>query len=122
MNAKVEAHSSGADFVKWIGVAAVLVAAVAAFYYFSEQSQLLRVLGMLAAAGVAIAIALQTEKGRVAWRFARDARTEVRKVIWPTRVETTQTTMLVIGMVFLVALMLWLFDAVLLWAIKFVTG
>ena len=52
-------------------------------------------------------IGLQTEPGRNLWNFLQDAQVEVRKVVWPTRQETTQTTLLVIAVVILAALILW---------------
>ncbi|MDH3537492.1 MAG: preprotein translocase subunit SecE, partial [Gammaproteobacteria bacterium] len=91
---------------------------VVGFYYFEEESQLLRVLGMLAVAVVAFLIAATSEPGRRSLGFAKDARIEVRKVVWPTRQETVQTTIAVLFMVVLVAIMLWLFDMFLGWGIS----
>jgi preprotein translocase subunit SecE len=65
---------------------------------------------VVAGAGLAIAIAMQTEKGRQVWGFFQDAQTEVRKVVWPTRDETIQTTLIVIIMVVIVSLILWGLD------------
>ena len=121
MNAKAETQSS-MDLVKWGVVLALLGGAVGAFYYYSEQSLLLRVIGLLVVSGVAVAVALQTARGQSVWSFAKDARTEVRKVVWPGRSETMQTTLLVGAMVIVVAIILWLFDMTLLWAVKQITG
>ena len=82
----------------------------------------MRVLALLGVAGVAIFIALQSERGRNAWIFVGSARTEVRKVIWPTRAETMQTTLIVVIMVILVGVLLWIMDSFLLWAVKLLTG
>ena len=68
------------------------------------------------------AIAFTTDKGRAAWEFMRDSRTELRKVVWPTRKETTQTTLVVIGVVTLVAIFLWMVDGVLSWIVRLVLG
>ncbi|MDJ0778556.1 MAG: preprotein translocase subunit SecE [Gammaproteobacteria bacterium] len=95
----------------------VLIAGVVGFYYFEEESQLLRVLGMLAVAAVAFAIAATSHQGRAGLAFVKDARVEVRKVVWPTRQETLQTTIAVLFMVILVAIMLWLFDMFLGWGV-----
>jgi len=67
-------------------------------------------MGMLAVAATAFFIVSTTDIGRRGIGFARDARVEVRKVVWPTRQETLQTTIAVLIMVFLVAIMLWLID------------
>ena len=101
---------------------AVLAAAVAGFYYYEDQSLLIRVIALLVAAGLSIAIALQAEVGRNAWVFVRESRTEIRKVVWPTRKETIQSTLLVLVMVTLVGIFLWLLDMVLGWAVQILTG
>ena len=82
----------------------------------------MRVLALLVVTGVSIAIAMQTERGRNTWGFVKDARSEVRKVVWPTRAETMQTTLIVIIMVLVVGVILWLMDTFLLWAVKLLTG
>ena len=71
---------------------------------------------------VAAGVALQTEKGRPAGGFAKDSRTEVRKVVWPSRTETIQTTGLIIVLVALVALFLWGLDTFLGWLTKSLLG
>jgi preprotein translocase subunit SecE len=88
----------------------VLIAGVVGFYYFEDESQLLRVIGMLAVAGISFFIVSITDVGRRGLGFVKDARVEVRKVVWPTRQETLQTTLAVLVMVVLVAIMLWLID------------
>lgn len=110
------------DNLKLSVTVALLVAAVGAFYYYAEQSMLYRVLGLLALTGIAIGIALTTEIGRRSAGYLRDSRNEVRKVVWPSRKETTQTTLLVAAMVIVVGIILWLFDALLLWAVQLLTG
>ena len=111
-----------ADKIKWVVALAVIVAAISGFYYYAEASLLFRVLALLAALGVATAVLLQTALGQQAWAFVGDARTEVRKVVWPTRKETIQTTLIVMVMVFIVAVMLWVFDMFLTWAVKMLMG
>jgi preprotein translocase subunit SecE len=123
MSAKLENTTGGPlDGAKW-GVALVIVAAaITAFYYYADQSLLLRVVGLLAAGGIAVAIILQTEKGRAMWAFTREARTEVRKVVWPTRKETLHTTGIVFLMVTVIAIFLWLLDMFLGWAVRGMIG
>ena len=98
------------DVLKLITALLILLAAIAAFYMFPEESQLLRVLGLLLAAGVAVAIGLRTEKGRTLLAFIQDAQVEVRKVVWPTRQETLQTTVIVIIAVIVFAIILGVLD------------
>jgi preprotein translocase subunit SecE len=115
---KTEETSSAIDTFKLMTAVLVLIAGVVAFYYFEDESQLLRVLGMLGVAVVAFLIAATTDKGRRGLAFVKDARIEVRKVVWPTRQEAMQTTVAVLFMVVLVAIMLWLFDMFLGWGIS----
>ena len=110
------------DKIKMILAVAVLFAAVGGFYYYEDQSLLLRVIGMLVAFGVSVTIMLQAEAGRTAWAFVRDSRTEIRKVVWPTRKETVQSTLLVMVMVTIVGIFLWLLDMFLGWAVQLLTG
>ena len=122
MNAKVETESSRFDTLKLGTALLLLVVAVVAFYRFDDQLLVLRVLGLLAVAGISIFIAAQSSTGKNIIGFISGARTEVRKVVWPTRAETTQTTLAVMVMVILVGIFLWLLDMVLLWAIQMLTG
>ena len=122
MNARLEKTAALADTVKWVAAVGLFVAALAAFYLFPDESLLMRVVGLLLAAGLAGAILYTTAKGREGWRFLRDARTEVRKVVWPTRTETLQTTGIVIVMVSLLAVVMWGFDSLLSVAVKSLLG
>ena len=122
MNARTEAGASSLDTVKLAVAALVLMGAIYGFYYFEDYSGLLRVVGLLVAAAGAAAIALQTEAGRQLWRFVGDARMEVRKVFWPSRQETLQTTLVVVAMVLILGIILWLFDMVLMNILRFLTG
>jgi preprotein translocase subunit SecE len=122
MNARTEAGATGLDTVKLVAAAILLIAGIYGFYHFAAYSTLLRVVGLLAIGGVAAAIALQTDQGRRLWQFAGDARNEVRKVVWPTRQETLQTTLIVIVMVLILGIILWLFDMMLMSILRFLTG
>ena len=118
MVSKTEQSTSAIDTFKLLTAVLVLIAGVVGFYYFEDESQLLRVLGMLAVAVVAFLIAATSDPGRRGLGFVKDARVEVRKVVWPTRQETLQTTIAVLFMVILVAIMLWLFDMFLGWGVS----
>jgi preprotein translocase subunit SecE len=115
---KTEQSTSAIDTFKLMTAVLVLLAGVGGFYYFEDESQLLRVLGMLAVAVIAFLIAATSDVGRRSLGFFKDARVEVRKVVWPTRQETLQTTIAVLFMVILVAIMLWLFDMLLGWGVS----
>lgn len=118
MVTKAEQATSGLDTVKLLTALLVLMAGVVGFYYFEDQSQLLRVIGMLALAVTVFFIVSTTDIGRRGLGFVRESKVEVRKVVWPTRTETTQTTIAVLIMVFLVAIMLWLIDMTLGWGVR----
>ncbi|MEO5703020.1 MAG: preprotein translocase subunit SecE [Gammaproteobacteria bacterium] len=111
-----------ADKIKLLLAVLLLVGGVGGFYYYADHSTLIRVLGLLGVVAVAIAVALLTQPGRDAWEFLREARNEIRKVVWPTRKETTQTTLIVFIVVILVAIILWLLDMFLLWAVQLLTN
>ncbi|VAW72468.1 Protein translocase subunit SecE [hydrothermal vent metagenome] len=117
-----EIQASGADTAKLAAAVALLVGAIAAFYWFADHSLLMRVLGLLVIAVISVFIAAQTVVGHSVISFLGDTRTEVRKVVWPTRAETTQTVMAVMFVVILMGLFLWMLDMFLLWAIRILTG
>ncbi len=110
-----------ADKLKMIVAVALMVAAIALFYTYSEYSTLYRVLGLIGAGIVALLIASRTTTGASALSYIGDTQVEVRKVVWPTRQETLQTTLVVIVMVIVVAIMLWAFDSLLGWAVRTLT-
>ena len=111
-----------ADKIKLLIAALVIAAAMLAFYTMSELAQVYRVLGLLVGVAVGIFIASKSEAGSSAIAFGRGAVTEIRKVIWPTRKETTHTTIMVIVMVIIVGIILWIFDWFLAWGVKLLTG
>ena len=118
----VEATASRFDSVKWVAVAILVAVGVVGNSYFSDQSLLYRVLGLVALGAVAALIALQTAKGTAFWTLVKGSRTEIRKVVWPTRQETVQTTLIVVGFVLIVALFLWGLDSLLGWLVSLVIG
>jgi preprotein translocase subunit SecE len=122
MNTQVEAQAPVFDIVKQVFSVLLVVAGVAAFYYFSEVSVLYRVIGLLVLVAVILGLMLTTNLGRNTWSFFLESRQEVRKVVWPTREETTRTTLLVFAMVFTVGFILWLLDMVLFWGVQHLTG
>jgi preprotein translocase subunit SecE len=110
------------DWLKWLVVAALIIAGIIANNYYNSQPWPLRLLGWLFLLGITVAIALQTELGRKALVFSRESRMELRKVFWPTRQETIQTTLIVLVMVVVLALVLWVVDLGLMSLIGWLTG
>lgn len=122
MNVKAEAKDSRFDLLKWLAVAALVVAGVVGNQYFSAEPILYRVLALLVVAALAGVIALQTAKGKAFWVLAKEARVEIRKVVWPTRQETTQTTLIVVAVVLVMSLLLWGVDSLLGWFVSLIVG
>ncbi len=122
MTTSKTANRDGLDALKWVVVALMLAAGVYGNAYFGEESLLYRVLILVVVAGAAGVVAVQTAKGRVFWELLKDARIEIRKVVWPNREETTQTTLIVLALVIVVALILWGLDTLLGWIISGLIG
>jgi len=113
MATNTEVQGSMFDTVKLLLALLVLLAGIAGFYYFAEESLLYRVLGLLAMVGVAIGISVTTAKGKALIDFLASSRMEVRKMVWPTRAETMQTTLMVFILVVILAIFLWFVDMLL---------
>jgi preprotein translocase subunit SecE len=122
MTTRTETQDNALDTAKLVIAVLLLVCAVGGFYYFGDQSLLIRVIGLLVVAGISVAIGLQTERGREINGFFKDAHVEVRKVVWPTYKETYQTTLIVMAMVVVVALFLWFLDWILSSGVKWMMG
>ena len=122
MTPKAEAPESRFDLLKWLVVVALVVVGVVGNQYYSASPILYRVLALLATAAVAAYVALQTAKGKSFFVLAKEARTEIRKVVWPTRQETTQTTLIVVAVVLVMALLLWGLDSLLGWLVSLIVG
>ena len=122
MNTKAESTPGIADTVKLVLAAAALIGGIVAYYYFENESILLRVAGLLVAAAIGAVIAFQSLQGQNLWRFVQSSRNEIRKVIWPTRQETMQTTLTVFVFVLIIGIFFWVLDLILLWATRMLTG
>ena len=123
MNASTESQPSGSlDSLKWIIVILILSGVVFANYFYGEESVLYRAIGAVVAIAIAGVIAMQTVKGQNAVAFAKESRTEIRKVVWPTRQEAIQTTGIVLFATFIMSLVMWGLDSTLFWIVGFITG
>jgi len=121
MNARADAVP-GFDWLKWLLIAALVGGGVFGNWYYQDESLLLRVLGLIGVAVLAAGIVLQTERGRAIWLLFKESRAEIRRVVWPTRQETLQTTVIVLVLVLVFALILWLLDSGLSWLVSSVIG
>jgi len=116
------AAQSPLDWLKWLVVIALVGGGIFANWYFQEQPLLYRVLGLVVLAALAAMMVVQTDKGRAAWTLMKEARSEIRRVIWPKREETVQTTLIVLVLVLVFALILWLLDSGLSWVVSKLIG
>jgi len=106
-----------ADKLKFAAALLLLVAGVAGFYLLSDQPMILRVLSVLAGVAAGVAVAWFTEPGQRFFVFSREATAEAKKVAWPTRKETLQTTGIVFAFVLIMAVVLWIADKSLEWVL-----
>ena len=123
MNAKTESSESGAlDTIKLLLAAVALVGGLYAYYYYLELSLPLRVLMVLGGLALGIGIAMTSAQGQRLWAFIQGSRVEIRKVVWPTRQETTQTAIAVFVFTLVMMLFFWGLDSVLLVITRYFVG
>ncbi|MBK8970732.1 MAG: preprotein translocase subunit SecE [Hahellaceae bacterium] len=122
MSLEERKSSATVDKLMWLVVVVLLSVGVVGNSMYATESLLYRVLALLAIAIVAGLLALQTEKGKAFLAFLKDARIEIRKVVWPTRPELVQTTLIVVAFVLFVALVLWGIDSLIGWLVSGIIG
>ena len=105
------------DKIKLAVAASFLVAGIAGYYWLASSSILLRILSVIAGLAAGAAMAWTSTPGREFVMFAREALAETKKVVWPTRKETMQTTAAVFAFVVVMAVYLWLSDKTLEWVL-----
>ncbi|ETX09939.1 preprotein translocase subunit SecE [Marinomonas ushuaiensis DSM 15871] len=118
MSSNAEAQASRGDAFKWAIVILLVALGVIGNNYYSAESLLYRLIAILVLAGVAGFVALQTVKGKAFFTLAKEAKTEIRRVVWPTRQETMQTTLIVLAVVVFMSLVLWGVDSFLGWVVS----
>jgi preprotein translocase subunit SecE len=111
MESRSVQSSSRLDVVKWLVVFLLITIGVVGNQYFAAESLLYRVIALVVMAAIAAFVAVQTARGARFAALLKEARVEIRKVVWPTRPELIQTTVIVIVFVLVVALMLWIMDS-----------
>jgi preprotein translocase subunit SecE len=123
MNAHTETSESGVlDILKLLIAAGVLTGGLFGYYWYLEWSQPLRVLLVLGGTIAGVAIAMTSTQGRRLWAFIQGSRIEIRKVVWPTKQETTQTAIAVFVFTMILALFFWGLDSFLLWLTRTLVG
>ncbi|ALP41564.1 preprotein translocase subunit SecE [Aeromonas schubertii] len=123
MSVNSESQGGSKDTLLWGLVFIILAAAVVGNYLLSSGvSAVVRAVGVVVVIAVAGALALQTTKGKATLAFARESRLEVRKVVWPTRQEAIQTTLIVLAVTAVMGLLLFVLDGALVWLVNLITG
>ena len=122
VNVESQNRNKGKNIALWGLVFILLAATVVGNSVFAEKSLLIRVVAVVIAFAAAAITALQTLQGKALLTFSRESIKEVRKVVWPTRQETIQTTLIIFAVVAVVGLFLFLLDGALIWAVDSITG
>jgi preprotein translocase subunit SecE len=122
METKVEEQPTFVDTAKLAFAIVVVLVGLVGYYYFADASTLLRALVVIAALAIGAVVALTSLQGRWLWKFVQGARVELNKIVWPTREETLQTTLVVLVVALFGGVFFWLLDLFLLWVTSRVTG
>ena len=123
MATTTETPESGAlDILKLLIAIFVLIGGLFGYYYYVEMSLPLRVLMVLGGVAAGIGIAMTSAQGRRLRAFVQGSRIEIRKIVWPTRQETTQTALAVFVFTLIMALFFWGLDSLLLWLTRTLVG
>jgi len=114
--------SAVVDSAKLALAVAALVAGVGGYYWFGDLPTAVRIVMVLAGLGLGATFLFWSAQGQVLWQFVQGSRVELRKMVWPTRQETLQTTLVVFVFVLILGVFFWLVDMLLAWATKYLTG
>ena len=114
--------STVVDTLKLMASVSILFASIVSFYYFSEISVLIRALVIIFSLVISLLIFFRTQRGLILWEFFQSSRVEMRKVVWPTKQETMQTTLTVFIFVLILGIFFWLLDFVLLYITTSITS
>jgi preprotein translocase subunit SecE len=124
MNEAVPEQGAGgaADTAKLVMAVALVLAGIVAFYVLGSQAVWLRWLAVVAGVALAAIVFATSASGRGFWQFVLDSRTELRKVVWPSRQETFVTTGIVFFLVTIAGVFFWVLDVLLSWVTRHFTG
>ena len=113
--------SSKLDTVLWVLILILVAVGAFANYYFSELAWALRFAGWIILTCALLGLTAITTQGKKVWIFAKSAKMELLKVVWPKRDETIKITMVIAALVLAMSIILWCIDSVLLWAVSLLT-
>jgi len=115
-------RSFGEKIRWWLAIAAVIAGVAGNLYFEDEFAQIIRVLITIGGLVLGALIASTTEKGRNFFTFIKSSNIERQKIVWPTRNETLQTTLVVIVVVIIIGLFLSLVDFFFSWLVGYFFG
>lgn len=122
MSSAAQEKSYRLDGPKWILILLLLAGGIYANYFYASQPLLFRVIGLVVIVIAAVALAFNTQKGAGVWTLLKGAQVEARRVVWPTRQERNQTTLVVVAFILVMALILWGLDSLLGWITSMIIG
>ena len=114
---QVETVSTGAEKARLAVAGLLVIGALVAFYLLTSQGAIAQWGGLVAGLVLAAVVFFTSESGKRLIGFGRESWREVKKVVWPTRKETLQTTAFVFAFSIVMALFLWLTDKTLEWVL-----
>ena len=104
------------NYIRWFLGISIIGIAVYGNSYFAQEALLYRVLGVIVISAMGLFVLTKTTEGKESLKIILESRTEIRRVVWPTRTETTQTVLIVVVAIILCALLLWGLDSLFGWA------
>ncbi len=110
------------NLMLWCSFLFVIVGGVIGYYALAQQMVLLRLIYCLVTISLLLVILFKTKFGDKLYIYWNDAIFELRKVVWPTKKQTIQSTLAVLAMVFITAILLWALDAVFIKIIAKIIG
>ena len=110
------------NYIRWFLGIAIIGLAVYGNAYFAQEALLYRVLGVIVVSALGLFVLSTTVEGRESLKIVLESRTEIRRVVWPTRTETTQTVLIVVVAIFVYALLLWGLDSLFGWVMANLLG
>ncbi|HEY3536249.1 MAG: preprotein translocase subunit SecE [Trinickia sp.] len=116
-NPSVEVVDTSSDKLILIAGVLLVVAGFVGFFWLSGQEWYVRGAALLVGVVAGVVVGLLSSPGKGFIAFAKDSYKEVRKVVWPTRKEASQTTLVVFGFVLVMAVLLWISDKSIEWVI-----
>ncbi|CUX97371.1 preprotein translocase subunit SecE [Candidatus Hoaglandella endobia] len=122
MKNKVQGYWRSLEVIKWLVIAIMFIVVIIGNYFYRDYSLSLRALVVMLIIAIACSVAMMTNKCKFIVMFTREARTELRKVIWPTRQKTLNITLIVAAVTAIMSLILWGLDSILVHLVSFIIG